>query len=342
MGRTTIKDVANQVGVSTTTVSVVMNQKKHHISKETQEAIFNAAKKLNYRPNQLAVSMVTKKSNTIALVVPDILNPFFAELVNCIGNEAARHSYNTIFYCTNDQPVDVEYVKSAIDRNVEAIVLALSHNFQKSNLDECHRLADEAHVPIILVDRYVDTCDVVCVRVDHELGGYLATKYLLELGHRRIACVTGPMNSDVSKQRLFGYIRALQEYNVLFDPTLVGEGGFHVETGYELFEGLYGKKISAIFASSDTIAYGIYQRAYEMGLSIPKDISVVGYDNNRYNDFLPAPLTSVSQHAEEIGVKVVNVVLNFEEIYQKKDSRQILLKPELVIRKSAAPLEEGV
>ncbi len=339
MGRTTIKDVANQVGVSTTTVSVVMNQKKHHISKETQEAIFKAAKKLNYRPNQLAVSMVTKKSNTIALVVPDILNPFFAELVNCIGNEAARHNYTTIFYCTNDQPLDVEYVKSAIDRNVEAIVLALSDNFQKSSIDECYRLADEARVPILLVDRYVDTCDVVCVRVDHELGGYLATKHLLDLGHRRIACVTGPMNSDVSKQRLFGYIRALQEYNVLFDPMLVGEGKFHVETGYDLFEGLYERGISAIFASSDTIAYGIYKKAYEMGLAIPKDISVVGYDNNTYNDFLPAPLTSVSQNVQEIGHNVVKVVLNFEEVYGK-ESHRILLKPELMIRRSTLPFEE--
>ncbi len=340
MGRTTIKDVANQVGVSTTTVSVVMNQKKHHISKETQEAIFKAAKKLNYRPNQLAVSMVTKKSNTIALVVPDILNPFFAELVNCIGNEAAKHNYTTIFYCTNDQPFDVECVKSAIDRNVEAIILALSNNVQKSNIDECYSLADEAHVPIVLVDRYIDSSDVVCVRVDHELGGYLATKHLLESGHRQIACIAGPMNSDVSKQRLFGYIRALQEYHVLFDPTLVGEGMFQVETGYNLFEGLYERNVSAIFASSDTIAYGIYKKAYEMGLSIPKDISVVGYDNNTYNDFLPAPLTSVSQNVKMIGANVVDVALNFGEVY-KTDSHQILLKPELVVRKSVMPNKQA-
>lgn len=311
-----------------------MNQKNHHISKETQEAIFRAAKKLNYRPNQLAVSMVTKKSNTIALVVPDILNPFFAELVNCIGNEAAKRSYTTIFYSTNDQALDVEYVKSAIDRNVDAIILASSPNSQKNNIDECYSLADEAHVPIVLVDRYIDNYDVVCVRVDHELGGYLATKHLLELGHRRIACITGPMNSDVSKQRLFGYIRALQEYEVFFDPMLVDEGKFNVETGYNLFAPLYKKGISAIFASNDTIAYGIYKKAYEMGLSIPQDISVVGYDNNTYNEFLPAPLTSVSQNVEEIGVKVVSAVLNFDELCEM-DSHQILLKPELIVRKSA-------
>jgi LacI family transcriptional regulator len=175
---------------------------------------------------------------------------------------------------------------------------------------------------------------------DNELGAYLATKHLLSLGHRKIGCVTGPMGAASSKNRLFGYIRALQEAELPFDGALVREGNYHIDTGFEFGCALIDAGATAIFAFNDMMAYGVYRAASVKGVSVPGELSIVGYDDLPFSEIAEPPLTSVRQGAYEIGVEAVNAIVR--QITEPETAPQnVTLRPELVVRKSTARVRKG-
>lgn len=344
--RVTIKDIAKKTALSVSTVSLVLNHKSQRISQKTIDLVLQTAKEMHYHPNQIAVGLITKKTNTLGLIIPDITNTFFAEIAKGAEAECQECGYSLILCNTNDNPQkDVDYVNVLVDKGVDGILFTISVSSQVHKDTQCFKILKQVEKPVVLVDRAVEQEDTNCVApsvlVDNELGGYMATCHLLKLGHKRIGFISGPMGEQSSQKRLFGYIRALQEFGVTFDPQLVKVGDYHTSTGYRLSAELLEQHVTAIFSCNDMMAYGIYERVIQKGLKIPHDLSVVGFDDLKFSQLMEVPLTSMKQPAYEMGVSAVKKMI---EIIDNPDKPQkdIIFKPELVVRKSTGPVSNQI
>jgi len=334
--RVRIKDIAEKTGLSVSTVSLVLSKKEHRIPDETCKRVIDIAKELHYRPNQMAASLVTQRTKTIGLIIPDITNMFFAEIAKSAENECQKAGYSIILCNTNDNPQsDIDYVNMLVGRGVDGILFAMAVNATVNKAEECFAISHQFEKPIILVDRVVPGLNTVCVLSDNEMGGYIATRHLLELGHKKIGCITGPMGAQSSKQRLFGYIRALQEYGVAFDTSYIKEGNYHTPSGFALSKELFELDVTAIFACNDMMAYGVYKQAASNGKKIPEDLSIVGFDDLQFSELMEVPLTSVSQPAIEMGQSAVEMMIEWID-HPDQQPENITFKSELVIRKSTA------
>lgn len=334
--RVTIKDIAEKTGLSVSTVSLVLNNKKHRLSQETRDRVWAAAREMGYRPNQLAVSLVTRRSKTVGLILPDVTNMFFGEIAKGAEEESQRNGYSLILCNTNDNPQkDIDYMNVLLDRGIDGVIFVMSVTAYAHRAAECLSMLARMDRPVILVDRLLPGQDCACVRTDNELGGYLATRHLLELGHRRVGCITGPMGGQSSKQRFYGYIRALQEYRVAFDPELVLEGNFRTDLACDLTGRLLEKGVTAVFACNDMMAYGVYRRAAGMGRRVPEDLSIVGYDDLPFSEIMETPLTTVSQPARLMGERAAKNIID-EINGRAPQNREVVFEPELIVRKSSA------
>lgn len=337
--RVTIKDIARKTGLSVSTVSLVLNRKSGRISEKTIRAVMETAEEMHYHPNRVAVGLITKKTQTLGLIIPDIANSFFAEIAKGAEAECQKQDYSLILCNTNDNPQkDVDYVNVLIDKGVDGILFTMAVSSQVHKDSQCFEIVKQAEKPMILVDRAVqdESSDLSapCVGVDNELGGYLVTKHLLQLEHEKIGFISGPMGEQSSQKRLFGYIKALQEAGVTFDPMLIKVGDYHMETGYRLSGELIEQGVTAIFAGNDMMAYGVYKQAKERGIVIPQDLSVVGFDDLQFSQFMEVPLTSMRQPAYEIGACAVQKIIAWIE-RPEEEPESVRFRPELMARQSA-------
>lgn len=331
----TIKDVANYCGYSITTVSFVLNNKDVRIPEDTKQKVFEAAKALNYRPNQIAVSMVTRKTNIFGLIIPDISNMFFAELSKVIEVESRKCGYNVIYGNNNDEAkMDIEILNLFLDRGVDGIIIARSANRSEKYDRIFNDIVNSSNIPIIAIDRVSEEYSFNAVVVDHVWGGYLATQHLLKLGHRRIGCITGPKGQYTSEQRLEGYKKALDKYGVAYDEDLISEGDYSITSGSKNLPYLLGKDVTSIFAFNDMTALGVYRDIKKFGMKIPDDISIVGYDDIMLSPIFDMPLTTVHQPIKEIGKNSIKLMLNLMSNGKKKEPEIIKLKPSMMVRES--------
>lgn len=333
--RSTIKDVAKAVGLSTTTVSLVLNNKPNRTSAAKREAIFQAAKDLDYRPNRIAVSMVTKETHTIGLILPDISNLYFSELAKVIEEECKKYGYTVLYGNTSDSvESDFEYLNIFIDSNVDAIIIVLSASFNEADKVHFDNIIDNNNIPVIILDRSINDKNKKSVLLDQQLGGYLATNYLINLGHRKIGCITGPKNVASANERLSGYILALSEADIPFDENLIVEGDFSVEGGARALPYLLGQSVTAVFASNDMMAIGVYRECSRFHLQIPQNLSVVGFDDIFLSEFLEPPLTTISQPIVQLAKETVNQILLLLR-GETSDKEDVIFKPVLKVRGSA-------
>lgn len=332
--RVTIKDIAEKTGLSVSTVSLVLNHKKHRISEETCARVWEAARTLGYRPNQLAVSLVTRRSKTLGLMIPDITNAFFAEIARAAEAQSQQSGYSVILCNTNNDPQkDIDYIHILTDRGIDGVIYVMAIAGYQSQGAACLDILRRMETPVIMVDRFLPDEHNMRVLTDNAHGGYLATKHLLALGHRRIGCITGPMGAS-SQQRLFGYIRALQEHGIAFDPALTREGDYRTGSGYRLTGELLEKGVSAIFACNDMMAYGVYKRAIQAGRCVPQSLSIVGYDDLPFSEIMEIPLTTVRQPTEEMGAYAAKKLI--AQIEGDSAGCDMTFQPELIVRKSTA------
>lgn len=334
--RATIKDVAKAAGVSPATVSFIINNKPVPISEETKNKVMAAVKKLQYRPNQLAVGLVTSTTNTVGLVLPDSSNPFFATISNHIEIKLRSKNLNVIVGNTNGDPqITRQYLCIFSDRRVDGIILAQLDFENEEETQKCEELLSDIDVPVVYVDRITDNSNHYSVEVDQKLIGYLATKHLLELGHTKIGCASGPIKLKVNSSRYEGYKQALAEHGLTADPRLLFCGSLSIDCGCKALPCLLGQNVSAIFAFNDLIAYGIYKECKNYNLTIPGNLSVVGVDDIALSDIIQPPLTTVAQPIEEIAEHAVNGLLKLmqDPARQCKPSK---LTPILKVRASTA------
>lgn len=340
--RTTIKDIASYTGFSVTTISLVLNNKANKIPQHTKDLIMDAVKKLDYRPNQVAVGLVKKRTQTIGLIISDVSNVFFSTLAKGVEDACRKQGWNLILCNTNDvHERDLSYIEVLAAKGVDGVLFCMSRDSDKEKAKESIELLKRLKIPFVMIDRYLEEADCSSVIVNHMQGGYAAAKHLLGLGHRRIGCVTGPLALQDSKERYMGYQKALKEYGLVCEPEWIFEGDYDWESGMraaEYFSG-EGLDVSAIFAFNDMSAYGVYNGLKKKGYSVPGDISLIGYDDIFFSEILDVPLTTVRQPVYDMGVEGVKLLL--EEVDSGVHTKKcITFQPELVIRESAASAEQ--
>jgi LacI family transcriptional regulator len=326
----TIREVAESAGVSYATVSHVINNTRL-VSQETRERVLAAMDALNYRPNALARSLRQGKTNTLGLVLPDSANPFFAEISRSIEDEAFKKGYS-VFLCNTELDTQRElfYVDVLSKKQVDGIIFVAAGD-QVDSLD----FLRSRNMPVVLIDRDLPNVEVDAVLSDNQLGGFLATRHLLDLGHTRIACIAGPSSITPSAERIIGYRRALEEAGLSYDENLILRGDYHAQSGLEVTHSILkmDPRPTAIFALNDLMALGALRAAAEAGCSIPKDLAVVGYDDLEIAHFTNPPLTTIAQPKKEIGAQAVHLLVDRMSQRNRPPSR-LVLAPELIIRRS--------
>ena len=331
----TLKDVAREAGVSLMTVSRVVNN-KGDIAEATRENVLKAIEKLNYTPNRIARSLVVNKSDFIAIIVPDIANPFFSEMVKGAEKHARDMGYNIILGDTEGLvDNEIQCIDMAIGRKADGIIL-VAPRIKEEVICQINEL-----VPLIIIDRYVPNEDVIQVYVDNLRGAKEAVEYLIELGHRRIGFISGPRDVGNSLRREEGYRRALAHHGIPLDPDLVVVGDFHYQSGYDSFDHFMQiePRPTAIFASNDLMAVGVIQRARQRGLHVPRDVSVVGFDDIFLASVIDPPLTTVRHPMLEMGTRASALLV--DRLDQRRDKQmKKVLENKLVIRKSATTLSK--
>ncbi|WP_171014900.1 LacI family DNA-binding transcriptional regulator [Culicoidibacter larvae] len=303
----TIKDIAKQANVSVTTVSLVMNNKADHISEKTKQKIFQVVEEMDYKPSQVARSLVTSKSKTIALIVPDISNPFFSEIAKGISDVLYQEGYN-LFLSTSYDNIEQELqsITSLAEYSIDGLIISTVN----TNDSQYEAVLSKLNIPLILLDRHSVLKRYTSIGVADKDGGYQATQYLLDKGHKQIACITG--NADIRnlQERLAGYREALEQHGVAFNEKLVEHAELTIEGGYMATKNILEKQaVSAIFACNDLMALGVYQAALERGLKIPEHLSVVGFDDIPLSKYLNPKLTTMHQPIYQIGTAAANSIL---------------------------------
>jgi LacI family transcriptional regulator len=333
--RTTLKDVAKATGFSTTSVSLVLNNKKNRIAEESKSLIKRIAKEMNYRPNQMAVSLVQQRTKTIGLVISDISNLFFANLTKGIENDCKALGYNVILCNSNDNfDYCLESINILLDRKVDGLILGLTVDTDLEKAKICEDLLKSYNTPFITVDRFYEELKCPAVIVDNELGGYLATNYLIKEGHKEIGFISGPNYLHCAKLRFEGYKKALKENNIEIKENYIVEGNYSQESGVVAFNKLKNEKITAMFISNGAMAIGAYRQALKSKVKIPDEISIVSYDDHYYMDLLDVPLTTIKQPIYEMGKAAANKIISLINNENKIDNEYTVLTPKLIIRNS--------
>lgn len=333
--KVTIKDIAKEAGVSITTVSLVLNNKPSRIPDETKERVLKVAKKYNYVPNSVAKSLVTRTTNTIGLVLPDIENAFFSSLAKVIEQFGREQGYLVLLVNNNDShKLNIEVMDLLLQRNIDGLMVVLpNESYQKKYSKEVIDYFSQLSIPYILIDRMIDPIDANKIYFDNMLGGYYAGKHLIEHGHRRIGCITGPNQTVSSQERLQGFLKACLHHGVTIEPKWIVEGDYYFDGGYRAMKKLLDTNVTALFAFNDLMAFGAIEAIMEHGEQIPEDYSIISYDYSKLTKLLKIPLDSVNQDTRALGEQAFNILLKQLE-NPKLPNQNVQLKPELIIKGS--------
>jgi len=328
----TIKDVAALAGISYTTVSHVLN-KTRPVSDEVRIKVEAAIVQLDYVPSAVARSLKARATSTIGLLIPDGTNPYFAELARGIEDYCERNGYCVILCNSDDNPEKQRsYLRVLLEKRVDGLIV--------SSVGGERGLAGLAEVraPMVIVDRDLEGITADLVRIDHELGAYLATRHLLDLGHRHIACICGPAQTSVAQMRLAGYHRAMREARIEVEEGWVVESDFASPGGYHAAVVLLqDNPPTAIFAGNDLIGIGALRAAAERGVRVPDDLSVIGFDDIEMSRYVYPALTTVGQSILQLGEMAAEVLLRRIAASEKNAVEQRIVAPNIVLRESTAP-----
>jgi LacI family transcriptional regulator len=328
----TLSDIAKDLNISVVTVSKALRN-KGRISTHTRNRVLKRAKELDYRPNWVARSLVTRRTYTIGLLLPDFTHPFFADIAKTIAETVRPRGYHVIIsYFEEDPVLERSEADSLLARRVDGLILASSQTPERLELFEQLRTRK---MPLVLIDRPIEGVRASFVGVDNEAVGRLATTHLIEQGCRRIAHLRGP-KIGLAAKRLNGYLASLKKSKLTAPAGYVVDAGFQDQTGYRAMQQLLTVRPApdGVFCYNDPVAIGAMKALREAGLRVPEDVAVVGAGNVHYSDALAVPLTTIDQKTCEIGARAAELLL--EQIGSKRPVRPetILIVPELVRRKS--------
>ena len=335
----TMKDIAKLAGVSTSTVSHVIN-KTRFVSEEISERVNNAAKELNYyAPSALARSLKVNRTKTIGMLVTTSTNPFFGEVVKGVERSCYHKCYSLILCNTEgDNERMRQSINTLLQKRVDGLILMCS-SLEGERIDVFERYPD---IPVVVMDwgPMLFTSDKI---QDNSLrGGYLAAKYLIDCGHTEIGCITGPLIKHQAQMRYEGYKRAMNEAGLEFNANWIIESDFECEGGYQAFMKMAqrGTLPSSIFVSNDMMAMGVINAANELNIKVPEQISIIGYDDIHIAKFMSPSLTTIHQPKYRLGQAAVETLVR--KLDDKSTEAQVVqLEPTLVERKSVKILKSS-
>lgn len=330
----TIREVAKIAGVSTTTVSHVINNTRF-VSDDVKLRVKTAMQELGYTPNALARSLRKGSTKTIGLVIPDNSNPFFAEIARTIEDIGYEKGYSVIL-CNSDNDAKKEnsYVNVLIAKQVDGVVFITTAGLLQS-LD----LFISSRTPFVIVDREVSQVPTAVVLINNLKGGYLAAEHLIGLGHRRIACVTGPATISGSIERVNGYRQALTQAGLPIDEQLIVPGNFQFGGGVAAMRSLLNLSDppTAVFFCNDLMAVGGMRTLHYAGIKVPDQVSVVGFDNIQIASLISPELTTIAQPFNELGRVAANKLIETINSHESLPAQSYtVLDPYLIVRDSTA------
>jgi LacI family transcriptional regulator len=331
----TMNDVARVAKVSIATVSHVINGTRF-VSAERAERVHAAMRELGYTPDATARSLRVGRTDTIGLVIPDTSNPFFAALARWIEEAGFESGYTTILANSNERPDrEHRYVSTLVSKRVDGLILAPS----RGDHGTLTRLLESAGIPVVVVDRDASLPNADIVVYDNEGGSEEATRYLIELGHKDIACVAGPADATTAAERVQGFRQALGEAGLLLSESAVVESDFHFWGGRQatarLLDG--GVRFTALFAANDLMAAGAIRELNARGKSVPYDVSVIGFDDAPLSEMISPALTTMRQPLQDMAHTAVSLLLNRLRGTDGTAPVRRVLPTSLVIRESTAP-----
>ncbi len=330
----TIYQVAERAGVSLSTVSRVLNGKAS-VNKVLKERVEKAVKELNYRPNSVARSLANNRTDSVGVLVPELNAPFFGDLMQAVESTLrAADKHVIISVGRNCLETEKDAVEFLISRNCDALIMhaeALS--------DEYLLELNQSKLPVALVNRQVEGLPEACTSLDNEKGGYLATRHLLELGHKDIAYISGPTDKCDASLRLEGHRRALSEAGLPINPQLIFNGDYSEEDGKIGLLELMARDVpfTALVCANDWMASGAISCARDLGMSLPHDLSVVGFDDVVFAHHVFPRLTTVSNPIAEMAEMSAKYILN--KVYGQANNVQLYFEPSLVVRESTVKHE---
>lgn len=325
----TIKDIAKKTGVSYATVSRALNGRSG-VKEDTRALILEEARKMGYQPNAIARGLVLKHTHTLALVIPDITNPFFPEIARGVEDAASLMGYS-VFLCNTNWDAEKEqlYLKTLQEKRVDGIILHPAYN-----VGENHYV--DFQVPVVLLNKIPNVVEYSSIEVDNVRGGFLATKHLIEAGYKRIAFIGGSESSPSNAERKDGYRLALNKYKIPVDESLIISGKFKSESGYDNMKKLIdsGNMPDAVFGGNDVIALGVLHCAQEHGLRVPEDIGIIGFDDIPYASLPQIQLTTIEQPKYQMGKHAVDLLMRAFKTEEGSEVKRIILEPKLKARKT--------
>ncbi len=328
-----IADVARMANVSTATVSRVISN-AGTVKKETAEKVLEAIKKLNYQPNMLARQLRRSETKTILVVVPDITNTFFSAVLRGIESVAIENGYQVLLGdARNNVETETSYLTILGQKKADGLILLTARTDQKI-LEELSQ-----DYPVVLACEYYEGTVLPTVSIDNVSSARKATEYLISLKHNRIGHISGPLNVVVGRDRCKGFHQAMSKHGISVDPSLVQEGEFSFESGFNLMMKFLSleEPPTAIFAGNDEMAMGAVKAAKSKGFRVPEDLSVVGFDDIKFASIFEPALTTIAQPTFDMGQKAMHLLLrliNNEEL--EKD--QFILPDNLIVRDSCKEL----
>lgn len=330
--RVTHKDVAERAGVSVATVSYVLNNGPRPVAPDTRARVEEAIAELGYYPNELARSLRLQQSSTIGLILPNVMNPVFGEIAHELENVCTQEGF-LVLLCNSDRQHDREerFIQMLRAKQVDGVVIT-PHREPLALIEPLR----QARIPVIVLEH--DLPDVHCITIDELQGGRIATKHLIDLGHRRIALLRRTPTSALSTQRIKGYQQALAAANISYDPTLVIECDAGQAAGAQAMHQLLARPEppTAVFTHNDVLAMGALHAIHSAGLAVPHDISVVGYDDITSAAYFAPPLTTVRSPKAEMGVLAGRTILKLVRRTAEEPPQTRILPVELIVRASTA------
>jgi LacI family transcriptional regulator len=325
-----ISDVARESGVSIFTVSAVVNNKSH-VGKNLRERVEEAIRKLNYRPNLIARSLIKQKTQTIGMIVPDIVNPFFPMVVRGAEDAAQKQGYNLLL-CNSDDSLAKEEtaIELLLSKRVDGILLTKAVGEFSPSL---RQMIKEVNIPFVLVMRTYPQLTKDAVISDDYQGAYEAVCHLARSGRRRIGLISGPLKISNAKERWRGFRDALEEKNLPCEPDLVVEGDYRIESGFRAGHALLSHRPDGIYVANHLMTIGLLKAVDEMGLKCPEDFGLVSFDDYPWLGVFRPRLTTVELPKHQLGSEAAELLI--QRIGGNR-SKPVLkkLSPELRIRES--------
>lgn len=327
----TIREVAKRAGVAPITVSRTINN-SGYVGRQTRERVEAAIAELGYVPNTLARSLRSRRTNTLALVLTDITNPFWTTVSRGVEDAASSAGYNVILCNTDESEAkQEEYLRVLLEKQVDGVLLVPA-----TSTAQPIRFIQNQNTPVVVLDRRIPHQRVDVVRTDSEGGACRLVQLLLSLGHRRIAVLSGPQSVSTAEDRIAGYRRAMREADMGPGSHIIVHDDYTQQGGYRMAERVMRMtpRPTALFAGNNFIALGALKALRDGGLRVPEDVAVVGFDDLPQTFFIEPFLTVITQPAYEMGRRATQLLLARLSTDPPDEHQEIVLPTELIVRRS--------